>query len=164
MKSNIKVNTDEELVEYRIKRLERQSDMMQKMTKHPLDGSDALFENYSTLITVCALIGFNNDAYCENFLEQPMGEAVQRQFFQKDQRSMMDLIAIAREKDVNVLKSCQKYDVFSAYAAAGFDILCKKLDAETRDWTDSKSVNECALILSEMYLSQGNDGGVDEIL
>lgn len=160
----VKTNSEEELADYRIKRLAEQSDLMQLMTKHPADGSDALFENYSSLLTVCALIGFNHDVYDANFLTKPMGEAVQRQFFQKDQRSMMDLIAIARIHDVNILKSCQKYDVFSAYAAEGFKILCKKLNAATRDWNDSKDVNECAMILSEWFLSGENDGALDAII
>ena len=158
------VNTDEELLEYRVKRLERQAEMMQKMTKHPADGSDALFSSYSTLITVSALIGYIHDAYCENFLEQPMGEAVQCQFFQKDQRGLIDLIAISRIRDVNILKSCQKYDVFSAYAAAGFDIICRKIKADTLDWSDSKTVNDCALILSDWYLSGGVEESIDEIV
>lgn len=160
----ITVNSDEELNDYRIKRLDCQAEMMQKMTKHPSDNSDALFDTYSTLLTVSALIGFNYDAYRDDFMKQPMGESVQRQFFQKDQRSMMDLLAISKTHDVNILKSCQKYDIFSAYAAAGFDILCKKLNAEARDWSDSKTVNECALILSEWYISGQISESIDSIL
>lgn len=160
----IKVNSEEELLDYRIKRLECQAEMMQKMTKKPSDGSDALFENYSTLLSVSALIGFNNDAYCDNFLDQSMGESVQRQFFQKDQRGLMDLLAICKTRDVNILKSCQKYDIFSAYAAAGFDILCGKLEAYKRDWSDSKTVMECSLILTDMYLSEQDTITIDEFM
>lgn len=161
---HIHIDSDEALYEYRIKRLQSQAEMMQKMTKPPADGFDALFENYSALITVSALIGFNHDAYDERFGEKPMGEPVQVQFFQKDQRCMMDLLAIARTKDVNILKSCLKYDIFSAYASAGFEILCKKLDAEKRDWSDSRTVNECASIISEWILSSDTDQSVYDIL
>lgn len=161
---NIHIDSDEALYEYRIKRLQSQSEMMQKMTKPPLDGFDALFATYSTLLTVSALIGFNHDAYDDDFSRKPMGEAVQMQFFQKDQRSMMDLVAIARTKDVNILKSCQKYDIFSAYASAGFDILCNKLEAKNRDWSESRTVNECAAIISEWILSSDADRTVDDIL
>lgn len=160
----IKIDTEEDLLDYRIKRLESQAEMMQKMTKKPSDGSDALFENYSTLLTVSALIGFNNDVYCDDFLGRPMGEPVQRQFFQKDQRGMMDLLAICKARDVNILKSCQKYDIFSAYAAAGFEVLCEKLEADKRDWSDSKTVIECSLILTDMYLSDQESITVDEII
>lgn len=153
---DIKMDSFEDLAAYRVKRLARQADMMLKMTTKPLDSDvDALFRNYASVLTVSALIGYATGSFIKDFgmgKKQPMGESVQRQFFQQDQLRLIDLLAYAHTKEPTIIRRTQKYDIFSAYAAAGFDVLCERLDAAHRDWTNTHDVVACGKLLAEWYL------------
>ncbi len=152
---NVEMNSPEDLAAYRIKRLKRQDSLMQKMTTKPGDsGLDALFRNYASLLSVSALVGFAAKLMPVNINErkEPLGEAVQRQFFTNDQLKLIDLIAYAHTHEPIIIRSTRKYDIFSGYAVVGFDYLCDMLNASTRDWTDPKEVVECGKLLAKWYL------------
>jgi len=162
-KKSIQMDTPEELAAYRVKRLKRQEDMMEKMTKRPGDSElDALFRNYASLMTVSALVCFaakidplNLDKAGKNGKKEPQGEPVQRQFFQNDQLKIIDLIAYAHTHEPTIIRSKKKFDIFSGYAAAGFDYLCDQIDAKSHDWSRSDDVLECGKILAQWYLKGG---------
>lgn len=164
-KKSIQMDSPEELAAYRVKRLERQAVLMQKMTTRPTDsGLDALFRNYAALLTVSALIchaakllPIDIDKPGENGKKEPLGESVQRQFFQPDQLKIIDLIAYAHTHEPTIIRCKKKFDIFSSYAAAGFDYLSEQLDAEHRDWSRSEDVMECGKILAQWYL-KGSKG------
>lgn len=158
--SQFKIASEKELSDYRIKRLKRQDELMGKMTKRPLDSNiDALFKTYASLLTVSALvctaaeIDWIDINKAENGKRPQLAESVQRSFFQDDQLRIIDLIAYAHTKDPQIIRSTDKFDIFSGYAAAGFDYLCKRLDATARDWTKTEDVLECGKILASWYVA-----------
>lgn len=165
---SIKIDSPETLAAYRVKRLKRQADLMLKMTTKPADSDiDALFRNYASLLTVSALIGFAANLQPVSFdsKQEPQGEPVQRQFFQEDQLKIIDLIAYAHTHEPLIIRSIKKFDIFSGYAAAGFDYLCDRLDAENLDWTDSKTTLFCGKTLATWYLSGSKSFSLsDELL
>ena len=65
---------------------------------------------------------------------------------------MIDLLAYAHTREPTIIRRTEKFEIFSAYAAAGFDLLCEKLDARRRDWTSAQEVIECGKILATLYL------------
>ena len=154
-KKTIEMDSPEELAAYRVKRLKRQDELMQKMTTRPHDSDlDALFRNYASLLTVSALVGFSARLQPINIddRKEPLGESVQRQFFTGDQLKIIDLIAYAHTHEPIIIRSRKKFDIFSGYAAVGFDYLSEKLGANSRDWTDSSTVIECGKLLAVWYL------------
>ncbi len=154
-KKKIEMDSPEELAAYRVKRLKRQDELMQKMTTRPLDSElDALFRNYASLLTVSALVGFSAKLQPLNVddRKEPLGEPVQRQFFTGDQLKLIDLIAYAHTHEPIIIRSKTKFDIFSGYAAVGFDYLSEKLGANNRDWTDPRTVLECGKLLAMWYL------------
>lgn len=162
-KKVVEMDSPEELAAYRVKRLQRQADLMQKMITRPGDSDlDALFRNYAALLTVSALIchaakiePIDIDNPGKNGKKEPFGEAVQRQFFQTDQLKIIDLIAYAHTHEPTIIRCKKKFDIFSGYAAAGFDFMSQQLDAEHRDWSRSENVIECGKILAQWYLKGG---------
>lgn len=159
-KKTIVMDSPEVLAAYRVKRLQRQAELMEKMIKRPGDTElDALFRNYASLLTVSALICFaakiapqDIDKIGRQGKKEPLGESVQRQFFQNDQLKIIDLIAYAHTHEPTIIRSKKKFDIFSCYAAAGFDYLCDQIDAKNRDWSKSEDVLECGKILAKWYL------------
>lgn len=159
-KKVVEMDSPEELAAYRVKRLQRQADLMQKMITRPGDSElDALFRSYAEVLTVSALIchaaklpPIDIDRIGKNGKKEPMGEAVQRQFFKSDQLKIIDLIAYAHTHEPTIIRCKKKFDIFSGYAAAGFDFMSQELDAANRDWSKSEDVMECGKILAQWYL------------
>ena len=153
----IKQSTPEDIAAYRVKRLQSQADMMHRMITPPEDVKmDALFRNYAAVLTVSALVGYS--AHCPPVpigknKNEPLGEPVQRQFFLADQLRIIDLIAFAHLHEPLIIRSTEKFDIFSGYAAAGFKIMCEMLKAEERDWTKAETVLECGKLLAKWYLT-----------
>ena len=162
-KKVVEMDSPEELAAYRVKRLQRQADLMQKMITRPGDSDlDALFRNYAALLTVSALICYaaklppiDIEKPGKNGKKEPLGESVQRQFFQADQLKIIDLIAYAHTHEPTIIRCTKKFDIFSGYAAAGFDFMSQELDAANRDWSKSEDVMECGKILAQWYLKGG---------
>ena len=154
-KKSIVMDSPEELAAYRVKRLKRQDELMQKMTTRPLDSDlDALFRNYASLLTVSSLVGFSANLQPINVEDrkEPLGESVQRQFFTADQLKIIDLISYSHTHEPLIIRSKKKFDIFSGYAAVGFDYLSERLGAKNRDWTDPSTVIECGKLLAMWYL------------
>jgi len=152
----IEMDSPETLASYRVKRLKRQDELMHKMITKPIDSElDALFRNYASLLTVSALVGFSANLQPINIddRKEPLGEPVMRQFFTGDQLKIIDLVAYAHTHEPTIIRCTKKFDIFSGYAAVGFDCLCDKLDAKGRDWTDPKDVIECGKLLAMWYLT-----------
>lgn len=171
-KKTIEMDSPEDLAAYRVKRLQRQADLMQKMTTRPGDTElDALFRNYASLLTVSALICYaakiepiDISKSDKRSRTEALGESVQRQFFQADQLKIIDLIAYAHTHEPTIIRSTEKFDIFSGYAAAGFDFMCQQLDAENRDWSKSEEVLACGKILAQWYLKGSMAFSVTESL
>lgn len=154
--NEVLMDSPEDLAAYRVRRLARQAEMMSKMITKPEDSDvDALFPNYAAVLTVAALFGYSTGSYKADFGKSRtdrMGEPVQRQFFTSDQLKLIDLIAYAHTREPTIIRRKEKFEIFSAYAAAGFDYMCKMLDADARDWSSSRDVMECGKRLAEIYL------------
>lgn len=77
---------------------------------------------------ISAVIGFENDAYRP--IDKQASDGVLMQFFIETDYDLMDLIAYAHTKDQNILKSDDKYEIFSSYANGGFPILLQLLELD----------------------------------
>ncbi len=154
---SVQINTARELSDYRVRRLKRQEEMMRKMTTRPSDSDiDPLFNGYPTLLTVSALVAYS--AGLEPFKivpkgSEPFAEPVQVGFFSDDQLSLIDLIAYAHTHEPLIIRQTRKFDIFSGYAAVGFDRMCQMLDVQNVRWErDSEDVLRCGKKLADWYL------------
>ena len=84
-----------------------------------------IFQSYSQIIMASAVVGYLNGAY--EPVTEPASDGILMQFFTERDYDVMDFIAYAHKKEQSVLKTIEKYDIFSAYANGGFPILIKKL-------------------------------------
>lgn len=105
----------------RIKRNSSQQEMMQKLTT-----SFKIFDSYRDILVLSAVIGYINKTYVP--IEKPASDGVLMQFFTESDYDLMDLIAYAHQKEQSILKSDEKYEIFSAYANGGFPILLDILE------------------------------------
>ena len=90
-----------------------------------------LFPDYASILTVSAVIGYNNKLFVP--VTKSASDAVQIQFFNPRSRDIMDLIAYSYEKKQSVLSGDEKYSIFEAYANGGFPLLINKLEADFDD-------------------------------
>lgn len=111
-----------------------------------------VFNSYSQILTVSALIGYANDAYVP-FTQN--AEPVQISFFEEREKEVMNFLAYMKEGNQSILQAKSKddpdrnkmYRAFEYYANGGFPILCKKLGVDFVD----KSKNDRLTILQNYY-------------
>lgn len=111
-----------------------------------------VFNSYSQILTVSALIGYANDAYVP-FTRN--AESVQISFFEEREKEVMNFLAYMKEGNQSILQAKSKddpdrnkmYRAFEYYANGGFPILCKKLGVDFVD----KSKNDRLTILQNYY-------------
>ena len=111
-----------------------------------------LFNNYSQILTISALIGYANNAYVPF---STRAEAVQITFFEEREKEIINFLAYLKEGDQSILHEKPKddpdrnkmYQAFEFYANGGFPILCKKLGVDFVD----KSKNDRYTLLHKYY-------------
>ena len=104
-----------------------------------------IVQTMGDLLVVCALIGFNNNAYAE--FDKNSQDGVLMQFFTQRHYDLMDLIAYAHQKSQNVLKENMKYKIFESYANGGFPIFISCLDIDLAQ----REKNNRLTILKKFY-------------
>ena len=134
---------------YRIKRNAKYEEQMRYLTQDL-----KIFQDYSSLLVVSAIIGFLNDTYVP--IEKTATDGVLMQFFSEKHYDLMDLLAYSRVKEQSVLtaEDDRKYTIFEAYANGGFPILVEKLGVDFVD----KSKNDHLEILRQYYTLLVSDG------
>ncbi|MDE6407604.1 MAG: hypothetical protein K2K48_02010 [Anaeroplasmataceae bacterium] len=127
---------------YRIKRNATQQEQMQYLIQEL-----KIFQSYSQIIMLSAVIGYNNKLFIP--IESPASDGVLMQFFTQRDYDMIDFIAYAHKKEQIVLKKNEKYEILENYANGGFDLLVNKLGI---DFVDKKS-NDRITILNKLYMN-----------
>lgn len=125
---------------YRIKRSASQEEQMRYLFQDL-----KIFQSYSQILMVSAIIGYNNNAYAE--IERAASDPVQITFFSEKDKDYMDFLAYARTKDQAILSTSEKYEIFESYANGGFPILVDKLGINF----DEPEKNDRLQILKEYY-------------
>jgi len=114
-------------LKYRIKRPGGKTEARMKYLIHELK----IFQSYSQILVVSAVIGYNNNVYAQ--IEEQGSDTVLMQFFTHKNYNVMNFLAYARVKEQRILtqkdenNKYEKYEIFESYANAGFDILWTKL-------------------------------------
>ena len=125
---------------YRIKRSASQEEQMRYLFQDL-----KVFQSYSQILMLSAIIGYNNNAYAE--IERAASDPVQITFFSESDKDYMDFLAYARTKDQSILSTTSKYEIFESYANGGFPILVDKLGVNF----DEPEKNDRLQILKELY-------------
>ena len=125
---------------YRIKRSAAQEKQMQYLTQDL-----KIFQSYSQVVMASAIVGYINKE-C-SFITDPASDGILMQFFTQRDYDVMDFLAYAFKKEQAVLKTTEKYEIFSAYANGGFPILVKKLGINF----DEPEKNDRLAILRKYY-------------
>lgn len=106
-----------------------------------------VFQSYSQILVISALIGYINDA-CAEFTKS---DTVLMNSFNRRSYDIMDFIAYACTKNQSLLTSednTEKYRYFENFANGGFPILIKKLGINFED----KTKNDRFAILRKYYM------------
>ena len=111
-----------------------------------------IFQSYSQILMVSAIIGYNNRAYAE--IQKAASDPVQITFFTEKDKDYMDFLAYAKTKDQSILSTSEKYAIFESYANGGFPILIDKLGVNF----DEPEKNDRLQILKEYFKLLLNDG------
>lgn len=127
---------------YRIKRNADQQEKMQYLIQEL-----KIFQSYSQILMLSAVIGYNNNLYVP--IKNVASDGVLMQFFTQRDYDTMDFIAYANKKEQSILKKNEKYEIFEAYANGGFDLLVNKLGI---DFVDKKQNNRLS-ILNKLYMN-----------
>ncbi len=125
---------------YRIKRSAAQEKQMQYLTQDL-----KIFQSYSQVVMASAIVGYINNE-C-SFVTEPASDGILMQFFSQRDYDVMDFLAYAYKKEQAVLKTTEKYEIFSAYANGGFPILVDKLGINFND----PEKNDRLAILKKYY-------------
>lgn len=131
---------------YRVNRNLDQDDQMRYLVKDL-----KIFNDYSQILTISALIGYANQAFVPF---QNKAEPVQITFFEDREKEIIEFLAYLKEGNQSILQERTKddpdknkiYQAFEFYANGGFPILCKKLGV---DFVDKK--NDRYTILHNYY-------------
>lgn len=131
---------------YRVNRNLDQDDQMRYLVKDL-----KIFNDYSQILTISALIGYANQAFVSF---QNKAEPVQITFFEDREKEIIEFLAYLKEGNQSILQERTKddpdknkiYQAFEFYANGGFPILCKKLGV---DFVDKK--NDRYTILHNYY-------------
>lgn len=130
----------------RIKRSADQQEMMQKL----LSGNK-VFDAYRDILVICAVIGYMNKAFVP--IEKQASDGVLMQFFTETDYDLMDLIAYAHTQEQSILKSDEKYEIFSAYANGGFPILLELLEIDAATEIDASKQEAILVKLASLMMS-----------
>lgn len=139
---------------YRINRNLDQEDKMRYLWKDL-----KVFNSYSQIITISALIGYANGAYVP-FTNN--AEAVQIINFEDKEKDIINLLAYMKEGNQSILRPKPKndpehnkmYQAFEFYANGGFPILCKKLGV---DFVDKEKNNRYEILHRYFEMLVTND-------
>ena len=104
-----------------------------------------IFQSYSQVVMASAIVGYINNE-C-SFVTEPASDGILMQFFSQRDYDVMDFLAYAYKKEQAVLKTTEKYEIFSAYANGGFPILVDKLGINFND----PEKNDRLAILKKYY-------------
>ncbi len=116
----------------RIKRSADQQEMMQRLMS-----GNKIFDAYRDILVISAVVGFVNERFVP--IEKQASDGVLMQFFTETDYDLMDLIAFSHAKEQAILKSDEKYEIFSAYANGGFPLLLEMLGIdETTEIDENK--------------------------
>lgn len=132
---------------YRINRNADQEDQMRYLWREL-----KVFNSYSQILTISALVGYANGAYVP-FTN--LAESVQIINFEDREKDIMNFLAYLKEGNQSILQEKSKddpdrnkmYQAFEYYANGGFPILCKKIGVDFAD----KSKNDRYTILHNYY-------------
>jgi len=127
---------------YRIKRSADYEDQMRYLVQDL-----KIFQSYSQVLVVSALVGYNSDAYVE--ITKQASDTILMNSFSQRSYDIMDFIAYARVKEQSILKKEEKYKIFESYANGGFPILVKALGVDFADRAKNDRLN----ILRNYYIS-----------
>lgn len=135
-------------ITYRINRNQEQDEQMRYLVRDL-----KVFNSYSQILTISALIGYANNEYLP-FSKN--AESVQLQFFTPREQEVMNLLAYAHVGNQSILQERDKddpdknemYHIFEFYANGGFPILCKKLGVDFIE----KNKNDRYTILHNYYM------------
>ena len=130
----------------RIKRSADQQDMMQKL----LSGNK-IFDAYRDILVLSAVIGYVNKAYKP--ITRQASDGVLMQFFTETDYDLMDLIAYSHTQEQYILKSDDKYEVFSAYANGGFPLLLELLEIDEQTEIDPSKQESILVKLASLLLT-----------
>lgn len=135
----------------RIKRSASQQEMMLLLI------NNKVFDSYKDVLMISAVIGYNEKRYIP--IEKAASDGVLMSFFKEKDYDIIDLIAYSHKKNQSIIKSDEKYEIFSAYANGGFPILLDKLnlkDVAELSIEDARKA-QCryySLLLSDEFLPQ----------
>lgn len=132
---------------YRIKRNLDQEEQMQYLVREL-----KVFNSYSQILTISALIGYANGVH-PSITKQ--AEPVQVTFFEDREKEIMNFLAYMMEGNQSILQETSKdnpnrnkmYEAFENYANGGFPILCEKLGINFVE----KNKNDRLTILQKYY-------------
>lgn len=132
---------------YRIKRNPDQDEKMQYLWRDL-----KIFNSYSQILTISALIGYANNVH-PAFTKS--AEPVQVTFFEEREKEIMNFLAYMMAGNQSILQSKAKddpdrnkmFEAFETYANGGFPILCKKLGVDFVE----KNKNDRLIILQNYY-------------
>ena len=125
---------------YRIKRNADQEEQMKYLIQDL-----KVFQSYSQILVVSAIIGYNNGAYVE--IKKQASDTVLMNSFSQQSYDIMDFIAYARVKEQSILQKEDKYKIFESYANGGFPILLKELKVDFKD----KNKNDRLIVLRNYF-------------
>lgn len=139
---------------YRINRNLEQEDKMRYLWRDL-----KVFNSYSQILTVSALIGYANQVYVP-FTDN--AEAVQIINFEDREKEIMNFLAYMHEGSQSILQERAKddpdrnkmYQAFEFYANGGFPILCKKIGV---DFVDKNKNNRQTILLNYYKMLVSND-------
>lgn len=132
---------------FRIKRSASQQELMQKMIQAKI------FSQYKDILMISAIIGYLNNRYLP--IEKVASDGVLMQFFNDKDYNIIDLIAYSRKKEQSIIKSDEKYDIFSSYANGGFPILVKKLGIDQNKEITSDDAKKIVIKYYTLLLTKG---------
>ena len=104
-----------------------------------------IFDEYKDILMISAVIGYINNKYIP--IVKQASDGVLMQFFSQRDYDVMDLLAYAHTKEQSIIKSDEKYEIFSSYANGGFPLLMESLDLPAGQITEVQGKE----ILSKYY-------------
>ena len=107
-------------LKYRIKRSKVYEKEMEELRRAKI------FSSYRDILVLSAAIGYANNRF--EPVDTPASDGVLMQFFENEDRNLMDLLAFLHTKNQKILYESEKYQYFEGYANGGFPILLKLLD------------------------------------
>ena len=132
---------------FRIKRSASQQELMLKMI------NAKIFSQYKDVLMASAVIGYLNDRFIP--IDKVAADSVQVINFNDKDYNIMDLIAYSRKKEQSIIKSDEKYDIFSSYANGGFPILVKKLGIDQNKEITSDDAKKIVIKYYTLLLAKG---------